>query len=382
MAKRTDALTVHTPHDSQLTKDDINTLTVAGIIPADTPEPVIKMFARYCATSGLSPFKKQVHLIVRNSNQGPRFTIQTAIDGYRSIADRSGHYAGNDDAKFDQGLTQFECISAGIKQPTTATVSVYKLVGGQRCPFTATATWDAYCPPEKQAFMWNKMPFTMLAKCAEALALRKAFPDELGGVYTDEEMMQADTVVSVEHPDARHDAHVQTGDDQEREPGRPDPKKKVDAGNGVGFTGFDPSTEVCTFGKQHSGEVWSKLPIDYLIWMAGKMSKADKKIKEKVEATIKYKNAIKSQEGEIDPFEGALDKNRSKKPAASTPTGRVALEKSLKFAIDTGDLEVVRKWWDERGSEVQLLPLSEQTGLRLAWIAAKKELREKVAGVR
>ena len=112
------------------------------------------------------------------------------------------------------------------------------------------------------------------------------------------------------------------------------------------------------------------------------MSKADKKIKEKVEATIKYKNAIKSQEGEIDPFEGALDKNRSKKPAASTPTGRVALEKSLKFAIDTGDLEVVRKWWDERGSEVQLLPLSEQTGLRLAWIAAKKELREKVAGVR
>jgi hypothetical protein len=68
---------------------------------------------------------------------------------------------------------------------------VYKLVGGLRCAFSSSARWKEYC--QEASPMWKKMPFLMLAKCAEALALRKAFPAELSGVYTHEEMMQADT---------------------------------------------------------------------------------------------------------------------------------------------------------------------------------------------
>ena len=70
-------------------------------------------------------------------------------------------------------------------------MTVYKIVGGQRCGFTATARWDQYFPGEKQGFMWKKMPHLMLGKCAEALAIRKAFPAELSGLYTQEEMQQA-----------------------------------------------------------------------------------------------------------------------------------------------------------------------------------------------
>jgi hypothetical protein len=70
-------------------------------------------------------------------------------------------------------------------------VTVYKMIAGQRCPFTATARWDQYYPGDSQGFMWRKMPHLMLGKCAEGLALRKAFPAELAGAYVKEEMDQA-----------------------------------------------------------------------------------------------------------------------------------------------------------------------------------------------
>jgi hypothetical protein len=65
------------------------------------------------------------------------------------------------------------------------------MVQGQRCPFVAAAYWDEYCPAQGQDKMWQKMPRTMLSKCAEALAIRKAFSTKLGGVYTADEMQQA-----------------------------------------------------------------------------------------------------------------------------------------------------------------------------------------------
>ncbi len=140
----------------------------------------LKLFLYTAAKCGLDPLTRQIHFVKR----GNQATIQTGIDGYRVVAERKGDLAGIDDAVYD---------SEDGDKPKKATVTVYRMVNGQRVSFTASARWSEYAPQGTQAFMWNKMPYLMLAKCAEALALRKAFPNDLSGIYTNEEMEQADT---------------------------------------------------------------------------------------------------------------------------------------------------------------------------------------------
>ena len=136
----------------------------------------LNVFLEAAKRYNLNPIANQIYPQVR---QG-KLNITTGIDGYRLVADRTGKYAGNDDPVYDNE-----------ESPKVATVTVYKIVSGNRCAFTASARWDQYFPGEKQGFMWKKMPHLMLGKCAEALALRKAFPAELSGIYTAEEMEQA-----------------------------------------------------------------------------------------------------------------------------------------------------------------------------------------------
>jgi len=150
----------------------------------------LRLFLAICSRTGLDPFRKQIYFIKRRNydSKAKEYvevgSAQTSIDGQRSIAERTGKYAGNDDPIFDDEAT-----------PTKATVTVYKMVEGQRVPFTATARKSQYMPVDKDGNpigpMWKKMPHLMLGKCAEALALRKAFPSAMAGVYITEEMQQA-----------------------------------------------------------------------------------------------------------------------------------------------------------------------------------------------
>ena len=140
----------------------------------------LDLFLHHARRAGLDPLARQIYFVKRKG----RGTIQVGIDGLRLIADRTGIYAGNDDALFEG--------STGKGYPERATVAVFKIVQGQRCAFSATARWDEYYPGDEQGFQWRKMPHVMLAKCAEALALRKAFPMEMSGLYVHEEMEQAD----------------------------------------------------------------------------------------------------------------------------------------------------------------------------------------------
>lgn len=129
-----------------------------------------------CHRRGVHPLDKLIHFTKRAGKYVP----VTSIDFLRSRAADSEQLAGSDDAIFVEGK------NGG--PPLSASVTVYRLTHGQRFPYTATARWSEYNPG---GGLWQKMPHVMLAKCAEALALRKAFPQELAGLYTGEEMAQA-----------------------------------------------------------------------------------------------------------------------------------------------------------------------------------------------
>jgi hypothetical protein len=104
----------------------------------------------------------------------------------RLRADDTGVHAGTDDPVYDQPEDSDKLIR-------WAKVTVYKFVQSQKVSFTATARWSEYAPPGSEGFMWKKMPRLMLGKCAEALALRKAFPKQLHGIYERAEMDQAES---------------------------------------------------------------------------------------------------------------------------------------------------------------------------------------------
>lgn len=183
-ANTTKSIIDWTPEQIQLLKD-----TVAR----GSTDDEFKLFLYVCSRSGLDPFLRQIHMVKRWDSTLKRevATIQTGIDGYRVIAERSGSYAGVDAPKFS--------FEPGNPYPVSATVTVYRMIGGQRVGFTATAFFDEYKQTTREGRLtrfWEKMPKSQLAKCAEALALRKAFPNDLSGLYTNEEMEQATEVIS------------------------------------------------------------------------------------------------------------------------------------------------------------------------------------------
>lgn len=152
---------------------------IKNTVAKDATDDELKLFLYTAKRTGLDPLTKQIHFVKRAGSM----TIQTGIDGYRAIAERTGQLAGIEDAKYELG-------DSGL--PIKALVIVYRIVKGLRVPFEASARWNEYVPKGGQSFMWQKMPFLMLGKVAESLALRKAFPMNLSGLYTTEEMQQAE----------------------------------------------------------------------------------------------------------------------------------------------------------------------------------------------
>jgi phage recombination protein Bet len=147
----------------------------------DATDDEFDMFMKYAERTGLDPFAKQIYLVKRKG----KVCIQTGIDGYRLIADRTKRYAGQDEIVYEGEGT----LQNGRTYPLKATARVYKIVDGKREAFTATVRWQEYFPEDdKDAWMWKKMPFGQLGKCAEALAFRKGFPADLAGIYTAEDL--------------------------------------------------------------------------------------------------------------------------------------------------------------------------------------------------
>jgi phage recombination protein Bet len=147
-------------------------------------------FLEVCKYRGLNPFNREIYAIVR---QG-RMTIQIGIDGLRKLAERSGKYKGQKGPYFcgPDGVWKEEWLLS--TPPTAAKIGVIRADFEE--PIWAVARYDAYAQLDrdgKPTAMWAKYHDVLLAKCCESLAIRRAFPAECGGMYSHEEMMQADS---------------------------------------------------------------------------------------------------------------------------------------------------------------------------------------------
>lgn len=142
----------------------------------------LKMFMHQCRTRGLDPFARQIYAI----KMGGKMSIQVSIDGLRLIAERTGQYAGQMGPFWCGEDGQWHDVWVSNKSPLAAKIGVLK--SSFKEPLYAVAKTSSY---EQNSPLWKKMPELMIAKVAEALALRRAFPAELSGLYSEDEMAQA-----------------------------------------------------------------------------------------------------------------------------------------------------------------------------------------------
>lgn len=149
----------------------------------DLTDDELQLFVGQCRRTGLDPFSKQIHATKRKG----KLVIQIGIDGFRLIAERTGERDGEDGPFWLGEDGAWRDVWTDDKlYPVAAKVTVHRK--GHSRGYAGIAHWaEYYVKDDRTDFMWRKMPAGQLAKCAESLALRKAFPLELGGLYVPEE---------------------------------------------------------------------------------------------------------------------------------------------------------------------------------------------------
>lgn len=183
----TNALAISSTQDDW-TPEQAAALQTLGVEQPTQPE--LAMFLHYCQRTGLDPFARQIHMVRRDGRQ----VIQTGIDGLRLIArraaDQQGEGIGYDTTQWCGPDGQWRDVWLEKGPPAAAKVVVRR--NGH--PFDAVALFDAYAGRKRDGNlnrMWQQQGAHMIAKCAEALALRKAFPQDLSGLYTTDEIQQS-----------------------------------------------------------------------------------------------------------------------------------------------------------------------------------------------
>ena len=172
------SLALWTPEQTQL---------ISTTIAPGCSNDELRLFAYACQRTGLDPFSKQIYAIKR----GGKMTIQAGIDGLRSIAERTGQLDGSETMWCGED-GQWTDVWLSSKPPAAAKTTIWRK--GASHPFIGVARFADYNAGQG---LWSKMGATMIAKCSEALALRKAFPADLSGVYSTDEMEQAVEPVTV-----------------------------------------------------------------------------------------------------------------------------------------------------------------------------------------
>lgn len=178
----------------QWTDDQRAALAQLGV--ADASAGDLAVFMHVAQRTGLDPFSRQLYMIKRWDSQANtnRWTIQTGIDGFRIIAARSGVYRGQVGPQWCGDDGTWRDVWIATTPPAAARVGVLRADFDQ--PIYGIAVYSEYAQTTKKngdpTVMWATKPALMIAKCAEALALRKAFPHDLAGLVTDDETARDD----------------------------------------------------------------------------------------------------------------------------------------------------------------------------------------------
>jgi phage recombination protein Bet len=176
--------------------------------------PYIHIAMSYCRHKGLDITGKYIHVV----SYGKTYQLIPSIDLHRVIASRTGLYLGKDNAVLGQEITKtfigkaktwknqqqvWDEKSIELTFPKYADVTVYRLVGKEKCAFTARAYWlesyqRASTGNQLPNGMWETRPYSQLEKCAEALALRMAFPEESAPEIINDDFSEIENVTPMQ----------------------------------------------------------------------------------------------------------------------------------------------------------------------------------------
>jgi phage recombination protein Bet len=337
--------------ETAFTQQEITLLIANKIIPASADKAQVAYFFEVCKRKHLDPFLKHVHMIERNErdpkNEGKwikSYTIQTSLDGMRAIAQRN---------------VKIISYRRTVKRVGDETYGCCEIATADRGAYYDEVPLSEYIGRTKTGEVtkfWKQFPQTMIKKVAEESVLRMLCPEDLSGIYGDDEMNQADNQLTPSKETKQITAGEPLDDSFLADIQEPLPQTTAQSAS---FNQFDPQKEIMTFGKKHNGVEWVHVPDSYLEWMS---EAATGENQTKAKLTLEFKKNISKQVP--DPLDDVFGKQES-----LIPPDELTLVEKLQYNLEdvvnkSGTVEALEGWKKINQSDIDKLPAGEKATLK------------------